>query len=112
MEGDPGRGQDGCYDVVWPLGRSVIPSVGEKRMPQDLNGRTVAFVWDYLFGGDKMFEAIGAALRSRYPRVRTVGHAVFGNIHGSDEQERVNIEALPGLLREHRVDTAVLAVGA
>lgn len=100
------------YEVVWPLGRSHVSAVEPKRMPTNLNGKTVGFVWDYLFRGPEMFDAIKSDLQRRFPDVQFVDYEIFGNIHGSAPEERANLEALPTVLRTHKTDLVVTAVGA
>jgi hypothetical protein len=100
------------YDVVWPLGRSRVEEVAPSERLADLSGKTVAFIWDYLFKGPEMFEAVKAQLSAAFPGVRYIDYQVFGNIHGSDAEEKTNLSALPERLRKHRVDAVVLAVGA
>jgi hypothetical protein len=100
------------YDVVWPLGRSQVEEVAASERLADLSGKTVAFIWDYLFKGPEMFEAVKAHLSAAFPGVRYIDYQVFGNIHGSDAEEKTNLSALPERLRKHRVDAVVLAVGA
>jgi hypothetical protein len=78
----------------------------------DLSGKTVGYVWDYLFRGDEMFTAVSELIRSRYQDVTFLGPEVFGNIHGADAEERDSLEKLPARLREYGVDVAVVAVGA
>lgn len=98
------------YRVVWPLGRSTTELVAANAGLADLNGKTIGFIWDYVFRGDEMFPVIAEALRQRYPDVRFVDYPAFGNIHGSDE--RAVIEALPARLRQAQVDGVVVGVGA
>jgi hypothetical protein len=76
----------------------------------DLDGKTLALVWDYLFRGDDMFKLLARSLESRYPGVRFVDFQSSGNIHGSNELEEV--AALPKRLAEHEVDGAIVAVAA
>jgi hypothetical protein len=97
---------------VWPSGRSAAASVSANASVADLSGKTVAFIWDYLFRGDEMFDAASALIRSRYRDVTFLGPDVFGNIHGGDAEERDSLEKLPGRLKEYGVDVAVVAVGA
>ena len=55
------------YEAVWPLGKShwdkrdLNPGVG------DLNGKTIAEVWDRVFRGEEIFPAIRKAIRKKYP---------------------------------------------
>ena len=103
---------EASYDVVWPLGRSRVEEVAANKRPADLSGKTIGFIWDYLFKGPEMFEMFKAQLSAKFPGVRYVDYQVFGNIHGSDAEEKANLGALPERLREHGVDAVVVAVGA
>ena len=100
------------YDVVWPLGRSRVEALTVNERPEDLSGKTVAFLWDYLFKGPEMFAVIQEQLAAVHPAIRFVDHSVFGNFHATAAAEKECLAALPDLLREHRVDAAVVAVGA
>jgi hypothetical protein len=104
--------QDGRYDVVWPLGRAVRETVAEASRPSSLAGKTIAFIWDYLFKGPEMFSIIQESLAQKWPDIRFVDYEVFGDIHCSDPELTVNLNALPSLLSKHHVDAAVIGVGA
>jgi hypothetical protein len=97
------------YDVVAPLGPSAAECIPPSAPLVDLNGKTVAELWDYVFKGDQMFPIIRRALLERYPDVTFVPFETFGNTHGSDE-ERV-IKALPERLRQLGCDAVISAVG-
>jgi hypothetical protein len=102
---------EGRYDVVWPL--APVTRVGAGHRAERLGtlaGKRVAFLWDYLFHGDLMFEAIRARMSVLAPDVQFVDHSVFGNIHAADENEL--LLRLPDLLRAEGADAAVVAVGA
>ena len=98
------------YEVVWPLGKRVVEDAGS--LPariDDLNGKVIAELWDWVYQGDRAFPIIEEELRRRYPGVTFVDYTHFGNIHGGDEQEV--IERLPALLREYGVDGVIAGVG-
>jgi hypothetical protein len=100
------------FDVVSPLGRGRA-AVGVEHRPLDtLDGKTVGFIWDYLFKGDEMFAAIERAVSAEHPDARFVDYPNFGNIHGSSPDERANIGAIAARIREANVDAVVVAVGA
>jgi hypothetical protein len=103
---------DARYGVVHPLGRLRVQQREASERLNDLSGKTIAFIWDYLFKGDQMFSILQEHLAARYPGVRFVGPEVFGNVHGSAAEERQSLAALPSRLRAHKVDAAVVAVGA
>lgn len=102
--------QHPSYDVVWPLGKSHW----DKRDPNpgvgDLNGKTIAEVWDRVFRGEEIFPAIRAALKKKYPQVRILEYDNFGDTHGINQKQV--LADLPELLRAHQVDAVISGVGA
>jgi hypothetical protein len=101
------------FEVVAPGGRrGGLPKAALAPRVADLNGRTVAFVWDHIFRGDEMFDHFVTAATERFGDLTVVGHEAFGEIHGTAEEERRAIEELPEILRAHRVDAVVVGVGA
>ena len=102
--------QQPAYPVVWPLGKShwdkrdLNPGLG------DLNGKTIAEVWDRVFRGEEIFPAIRAALKNKYPQVRFVEYDTFGDTHGVSQKQV--LADLPALLRTHKVDAVISGVGA
>lgn len=97
---------ESVYSPEGPMGVPVTPAATR---PPSLSGKTVAFVWDYVFRGDEMFPVIGRALRDRFRDVRFVGPDTFGSIFGGDEE--AVLEALPSALKDHRVDAVIAGVG-
>ena len=102
--------QQPAYPVVWPLGKShwdkrdLNPGLG------DLNGKTIAEVWDRVFRGEEIFPAIRAALKKKYPQVRFVEYDTFGDPQGVNQKQV--LADLPALLRKHSVDAVISGVGA
>ena len=78
--------------------------------PPQLDGRTVAQLWDFLFRGDEVFALLEEGLRERFPNVRFVSWREFGNTHGTNEREVV--QALPARLRERGVDAVISGMAA
>jgi hypothetical protein len=70
-----------------------------------LEGKTVAQLWDYMFQGDKVFDALEEGLKARFPGVRFVPWREFGNTHGRDERQV--IADLPRGLKELGADAAI-----
>jgi hypothetical protein len=101
------------YDVVWPLARrgGQGPTDLAPR-PTDLAGKRVAFVWDHVFKGDLMFARFAEAAAARYAGMEFVDHPAFGNVHGTTAEEHDAVEKLPERLAAHRIDAAVVGVGA
>ena len=103
------RSDEPEYHVVWPRSpHGVQVRRRADRLPS-LEGARIAFLWDYLFRGDELFPVLEAELRERFPGVDIVGFDVFGNLHGSDEKERIG--RLPNDLRARGVDAVVSGIG-
>jgi hypothetical protein len=100
------------YEVVWPLGRQIGDQKGLSERQGRLDGSTIGFVWDYIFKGDQMFEVVKAQLAQSYDGVEFVDYPAFGNIHGTNTEERSSVVGLPDRLRELGVDAVVVGVGA
>jgi hypothetical protein len=102
--------EEPVYEVVWPLGRFISPPVAPAPALNDLNGKTICELWDHVFRGDQIYDALNAELRQRFPRVNIVGWKELGNTNGNDAREYV--AKLPELLRQHGCDAVISAVGA
>lgn len=97
------------YAVVWPRSaRSVELKPLAPRLPT-LEGKTVAFLWDYLFRGDEIWPTLSKALGERFPNMRFIGWEEFGSTHG-DEEHKVLAE-LPAKLKALKVDAVVSGMG-
>ena len=103
------------FDVVWPS----APLYETDEQPVENGAKTprfrdegfrLGFVWDYVFNGDEMFEAIKTAFAAEHVDVEFVDYEAFGNIHSHDEDEVV--AQLPDAFRRERVDAVVVGVGA
>ena len=100
------------FEAEWPLSPRTVDEVAEHTRPDSLTGRRIAYLWDELFRGPEMFEVITSVAREHHGDVEVVSWEEFGNFHASAAQERRVLDALPELLRAHRVDLVVAAVGA
>ena len=102
------QGND-AFAVLWPRGeRTAASQPLAPRMPT-LEGKTVAFLWDYLFRGEEIFPMLEQALSERYPGMRFVGYEEFGSTHG-DEEHKI-LAALPGRLKTLKVDAVISGMG-
>lgn len=105
-QGSPNQGD---FHVVSPVSAVAIEPQSLAPRAESLDGLTIAFVWDYMFRGEELFPAIAQELTARFPKLQTVGWAVFGNTHGPDEASV--LAALPAKLKQHGVDAVISAVG-
>jgi len=98
------------YDVLWPLSRKAVKATAAAPRIPDLNGKTVCELWDAILRGDTIYPLVRDYIKARFPQVKFVGYAEFGNFHGPREREVT--AALPAKLRAHGADAAIVDVGA
>ena len=104
------RANEPMFEVVWPCSRRAARDIAQTSALPDLNGKVVAEVWDRVFRGDEMFPHVRDVIKRRFPGVTFVHHDEFGDIFGWNEREV--IARLPELLDKHRIDAAIVGVGA
>ncbi len=97
------------YPVVWPRSpRTVEPSPLAPR-PASLEGKTVAFLWDYLFRGDEIFPILQRELSARFNGIRFIDHREFGTTHGEGEHDV--LQSMAAKLRLLKVDAVISGMG-
>lgn len=97
------------YAALWPRGpRQAKVKPLAKRL-DTLEGKTIAWLWDYVFRGNEVFEQMEESLRLRYPGIRFLHWDQFGNTHGSDERQV--IADLPSKLKALGADAVVSGMG-
>ena len=72
---------------------------------KSLEGKTIAFIWDYIFRGDEIFAHLEEGLKARYPGMRFISYTEFGNVHAGTEKEA--LARLPQQLKDLKVDGVV-----
>lgn len=97
------------YDVVWPASALGIQKRRSAPRLESLDGKRVAFLWDYLFRGDELFPVLEKELVNRFPGIEILNYDEWGNLHGADEKVRVG--RLPDDLRSRGVDAVVSGMG-
>ena len=103
------RADDHSYAVVWPRGEKTVEVTPLAPRFDSFDGKTIGFVWDYLFRGDEVFAALEEGLRERFADVKFVGHEAFGSTHGGDEHAVVS--GLAARLKSLEVDAVVSGMG-
>jgi hypothetical protein len=97
------------YSTYWPRGAKSLQAEPLSPRLATLEGKTIAFLWDYLFRGDEIFPMVEKALRERFPGVRFIGYEEFGSTHGEDEQKV--LAGLPARLKALRADGVISGMG-
>ena len=100
---------EGKYAVYWPRGGRTLDVQAVAPRLDSLSGKTVAFLWDYLFRGDEIFAILQKELQTRFPDMRFIGQDEFGSTHGEDE--RKVLAALPEKLKSLKVDAVISGMG-
>lgn len=98
------------YEVLWPLAKKAKGAQSTARGLGDLSGKTIAELWDFIFRGEVIYPAIRALLEARYPGIKFVPYAEFGNTHGPKQREIV--AGLPQKLRALGVNGVISGIGA
>jgi hypothetical protein len=96
---------NGLYEVVWPRGERKQALRPLAKRLDTLDGKTVAQLWDYLFAGDEVFDALEETLRAQHPGVKFVSWREFGSTHAVNEKEL--LASLPQRFKELGVDAAI-----
>ncbi|MBC2666075.1 hypothetical protein H7F51_11160 [Novosphingobium flavum] len=99
------------YEVLWPLGRSAIKEIEAKPRIADLSAATIAHLSHYGFRHDEMIPVIEETMSARFPGIKFVGPAEFGNIHGP-KHGKEDLPVLPARLAEHGVDGVITGIGS
>jgi len=97
------------YDVVWPRSPRTAEPMPLAPRPSSLEGKRVAFVWDYLFRGDEIFPILERELRRTVPGVRFVSYEAFGTTHGAGERDV--LDSFAERFRELGVDAVISGMG-
>lgn len=100
---------DATYEVVWPRSPKTAELASLAPRHGDLEGKKIAFLWDYLFRGDEIFPILEAELKGRYPGIEFVGYETFGSTHGDQEHEI--LANLPDNIRKLGIDAVVSGMG-
>ena len=101
--------QEPYFKVVWPLGNLDYRPVTLPPRPVDLNSLTIGELSDYGFKAEEIFPILESLLKQRYPGIKFVNYATFGNTHGSKEDEV--IAALPEKLAKYNCNAVISGVG-
>jgi len=107
-------GKDEAYEVVSPLGESVMTSIVMAPRLKTLEGKTICEIWNGGFRGDESFPMIARMLRERYPTVRMIPYPEFplvtiASLHPEKKQE--TLEALRAKIKEKGCDAVITGNG-
>ena len=98
------------YAVVWPRGRRVKQEVRLAKRLDTLDGKTIGFMWNGVFFGDKMFDVIKDELVNRYPRSKFVSFEVFSITQGQGDVAEAIADS-PDKFKQYNCDAVISGVG-
>ncbi len=102
------------HDVVSPLGIEVVRRTGVAPRLDDLNGKTVAEVWNGVFKGDQTFPVIRRLLQRKFPAINIIPFTEFPHYAGGDnpKEQRERARLVARLAREKGVQALISGNGA
>jgi len=95
---------------MWPLSRKAVQRTAATPRLPDLNDKTVCELWDVIFRGETIYPLVREYIRARFPRVKFVNYAEFGNFHGAREHQVT--ATIREKLRAHKADAVIVGIGA
>lgn len=96
---------EGRFEALWPRSPRRITRKPLAKRLATLDGKRVAFLWDYMFRGDEVFALLEEGLKKRFPKAEFVSYTEFGNTHSKEEREV--LAALPQRLSDQRIDAVI-----
>lgn len=102
------------YSVVSPAGSPAVKASRPTRRLADLNGKTIAEVWNGVFKGDVVFPLVREALQRRYPGVSIIPYTEFHHLPGSDvpSEQRALVTQLLARARTKGAHAVITGMGA
>ena len=101
-------------EVVSPVGVSAVNPAGAAPRIDDLDGKTIAEIWNGVFKGDVAFPIVRRLLAQKYPGVRIIPYTEFPHAPGSDNptQQRARARQTAALAKEKGAHAVIAGVGA
>lgn len=96
---------DGHFEALWPRSPRRLTKKTLARRLDTLEGKNIAFLWDYMFRGDEVFTLLEDGLKQRFPGVKFVSWKEFGNTHSRNEREV--LASLPQRFKEFGIDGVI-----
>ena len=106
--------KDGVYEVVSPLGESVIRMMNMAPRLSTLEGKTICEIWNEGFRGDESFPIIEKMLRERYPAIKLIPYTEFplatiASLHPETKEE--TLAALSAAIKKKGCDAVITGNG-
>ena len=101
-------------DVVSPAGIEIVKRRGVSPRVADLNGKTVAEVWNGVFKGDQTFPVIRRLLVQKFPSIRIIPFTEFPHMPGGDNprEQRERAQLVARIAKEKGAHALISGNGA
>ncbi len=99
----------GSYAVLWPRGKKVTQATRLAKRLDNLKGKTIGELWNWVYRGDQIFPILERNLTTQFPTIKFVNYEVFGSTHGSEEAR--TLAALRDKLRQNKCDAIISSTG-
>ena len=102
------------FEVLSPAGGEVIAQKQIAPRLDDLNGKTVAEIWNGVFKGDQTFPLLRRLLKQKYPSINVIPYTEFPHIYGGDNPtaQKKLAKQLAALAKEKGCDAVISGNGA
>jgi hypothetical protein len=100
--------------VVCPAGAAAVKVSAIAPRLDDLNGKTIAEVWNGVFKGDITFPVIRKLLQAKFPGIKIIPYTEFYHQPGSDvpAHQRELAREIVATARRHGCDALISGNGA
>ena len=95
------------YEVYWPRSLRQTKLKPLAKRLDSFDGKTIVFIWDYVYRGDEVFALLEEGLKARYPSLRFISWREFGNIHGTGKNEHDVVSSFPKRFKDLGVDAVI-----
>lgn len=96
-----------AYEVVSPLGKSLVKEMSPARPIPQLAGKRIAFIWTIFTNGDILADVLTDLLHERFKDIETVKLPAGKEVKWGDYPD----ESIEDVVREAGVDAAIVLVG-
>lgn len=86
------------YEVVYPLGRTMIKRTPLAPRLLDLRGKTICALSNHVFQYKITFPALGEMLQKQYPELKFIPYTEFPDSHDESASGKKAMEGLANLL--------------
>ena len=96
-----------AYEVVSPLGKSLVKEISPAHPIPQLAGKKIAFIWTIFTNGDVLADTLMDLLHERFKDIETAKLPAGKEVMWGDYPD----ESIEDVVKEAGVDAAIVLVG-